>query len=117
MLKLVTSTFLAVVFTIPALAAQKFEGDTILKDSQPAGVASKHDKHMKHQVFDLTFDAGGSEYICRTNSDKSMNPTDFVVGSGIHYLIDGKKVKITTPNDKKVACNVVRVAVAPTAPQ
>ena len=64
MLKLVTSTFLAVVVTIPAFAAQKFEGDTVLKDSQPAGVANKHDKHMKHQVFDLTFDAGGNEYIC-----------------------------------------------------
>ena len=117
MLKLVTSTFLAVVIKIPALAAQKFEGDTVLKDSQPAGVASKHDKHMKHQVFDLTFDANGKEYICRTDSDKSMNPTNFVVGGSIHYLIDGKKVKITTPNDKKVSCNVVRVAVAPTAPQ
>lgn len=117
MLKLVTSTFLAVVFTIPALAAQKFEGDTVLKDSQPAGVANKHDKHMKHQVFDLTFDANGNEYICRTDSDKSMNPTNFVVGASIHYLIDGKKVKITTPNDKKVACNVVRVAVVPTTPQ
>jgi hypothetical protein len=46
-----------------------------------------------------------------------MNPTNFVVGGSIHYLIDGKKVKIMTPNNKKVACNVVRVAVAPTAPQ
>lgn len=46
-----------------------------------------------------------------------MNPTDFVVGSGIHYQLDGKKVKITTPNNKKVACNVVRVAVAPAASQ
>ncbi|HZD75753.1 MAG TPA: hypothetical protein VE218_02030 [Acidobacteriaceae bacterium] len=116
MLKLLTSTFLAVVLTIPALAAQKFEGDTVLKDSQPAGVPNKHDKHQKHQVFDLTFDAGGNEYICRTDSDKSVNATNFVVGGNIHYLIDGKKVKITTPNDKKVACNVVRVAIAPAAP-
>jgi signal transduction histidine kinase len=117
MLKLVTVTFLTVVIAIPALADHKFEGDTVLKDSQPAGVANKHDKHMKHQVFDLTFDAAGNEYICRTDSDKSMNPMDFVVGTNIHYQVDGKKVKIMTANNKKVACNLVRVAVAPAAPQ
>jgi signal transduction histidine kinase len=117
MLKLITVTFLTVVIAIPALADHKFEGDTVLKDSQPAGVANKHDKHMKHQVFDLTFDAAGNEYICRTDSDKSMNPMDFVVGSNIHYQVDGKKVKIMTANNKKVACNLVRVAVAPAAPQ
>jgi hypothetical protein len=117
MLRFATITLLTAVITIPALADNKFEGDTVLKNSQPAAVANKHDKHMKHQVFDLTFDAAGNEYICRTDSDKSVNPTNFVVGSSIHYQVDGKKVKITTPNNKKVACNVVRVAVAPTAPQ
>ena len=115
MRKLAAVTFLSVVMTIPVMADQRLEGDTTLKDSQPAGVANKHDKHMKHQVFDLTFDAAGNEYICRTDGDKSMNPTDFVVGSGIHYELNGKKVKITTPNNKKVGCNVVRVAVAPAA--
>jgi hypothetical protein len=117
MLKLIPITFLTVALAIPALADHKFEGDTVLKDAQPAGVANKHDKHMKHQVFDLTFDAAGNEYICRTDSDKSMNPMDFVVGSNIHYQVDGKKVKIMTPNNKKVACKLVRVAVAPAAPQ
>jgi hypothetical protein len=117
MRKLTTIVFLTAAMAVPALADHKFEGDTVLKDSQPAGVANKHDKHMKHQVFDLTFDAAGNEYICRTNGDKSMNPTDFVVGSNIHYQVDGKKVKIITPNNKKVACNLVRVAVAPAAPQ
>jgi len=117
MMKLIPTTLLIAVIAIPALADHKFEGDTVLKDSQPAGVASKHDKHMKHQVFDLTFDAAGNEYICRTNSDKSMNPMDFVVGSSIHYQVDGKKVKIITPNNKKVSCNLVRVAIAPAAQQ
>ena len=116
MLKLAAITFLTALIAIPALADHKFEGDTVLKDSQPAGVANKHDKHMKHQVFDLTFDAAGNEYICRTDSDKSMNPMDFVVGSNIHYQVDGKKVKILTANNKKVNCNLVRVAVAPAPP-
>jgi phage gp45-like len=66
-------------------------------------------------VFDLTFDATGNEYICRTNADKSVNVTNFVVGSSVNYEMDGKKAKITTPNDKKVSCTIVRVAVIPVA--
>jgi hypothetical protein len=117
MLKLCTITCLAAVITVPALAAQKVEGVAMLKDSQPAGVPNKHDKHMKHQVYDLTFDAAGNEYVCRTNGDKSMNPTDFVVGRQMHYEVDGKKAKITSPENKKVECQVVRVAIASAAPQ
>jgi hypothetical protein len=109
--KLSTIVFLTAAMTLPAVAANKVQGDTVLKDSQPAGVPNKHDKHQKHQVFDLVFDANGSEYTCRTNSDKSMNATNFVVGGGIHYEINGKKIKISTPNNKKVECQVVRVAV------
>jgi hypothetical protein len=112
--KLSTIAFLTVAMTLPAVAA-KVEGNTILKDFQPAGVANKHDKHQKHQVFDLTFDAGGNEYICRTDSDKSVNPTNFVVGSNISYEMDGKKVKFKTADNKKLDCKVVRVAVV--APQ
>jgi hypothetical protein len=111
--KLTTIAFFTAAMTIPALADLKLEGNTTLKDSQPAGVADKHQKHSKHQVYDLTFDAAGNEYTCRTDPDKSMNATDFVVGAGVHYEIHGKKVKIKTPNDKKVECKVVRVAVSP----
>jgi hypothetical protein len=117
MRKFTAVAVLAGAMAIPALAAQKVTGDAILKDLQPAGVEDKHAKHSKHQVFDLTFDATGNEYICRTNPDKSINVTNFVVGSSVNYEIDGKKVKITTPNDKKVACTIVRVAVIPTSPR
>jgi hypothetical protein len=117
MRKLTVVALLAGAMATPALAAQKVTGDTILKDLQPAGVADKHAKHSKHQVFDLTFDATGNEYICRTNADKSVNVTNFVVGSSVNYEIDGKKVKIKTPADKKVSCTIVRVAVIPVAPR
>jgi hypothetical protein len=110
MLKLTTIVLLSAAMAVPALAGQKLAGDTILKDLQPAGVADKHQKHSKHQVFDLTFDAVGNEYICRTNADKSVNVTNFVVGSSVSYEIDGTKVKIKTPQDKKVECKVVRVS-------
>jgi hypothetical protein len=113
MRKLTVVALLAGAMATPALAGQKAKGDTILKDLQPAGVADKHAKKSKHQVFDLTFDATGNEYICRTNADKSVDVTNFVVGSSVNYEMDGKKVKIKTPNDKKVDCTVVRVAVIP----
>jgi hypothetical protein len=117
MRKLTVVALLAGAMAIPALAGQKVTGNTTLKDLQPAGVADKHAKHSKHQVFDLTFDATGNEYICRTDADKSVNVTNFVVGSSVNYEMDGKKAKITTSNDKKVSCTIVRVAVTPVAPR
>jgi hypothetical protein len=107
------TVLLAMAISVPAFAAQKMAGTTTLKDSQPAGVADKHAKHSKHQVYDLTFDASGNEYVCRTNADKSMNATEFVVGSSVNYEIDGQKVKIRTPANKSVKCTIVRVSVAP----
>lgn len=96
--------------TTPTFAA-KIKGNTTLKDTQPAGVK---DKDHKHQVYDLFFDAAGKSYTCRTNSDKSMNATEFIVGSGLKYELDGDKAKLETPEGKKVECKVVRVEMAPT---
>ena len=106
------SIALLVMTAIPAFAAKKVEGTTILKDSQPTGTT---DKEHKHQVYDLSFNAAGNLYTCRTSSDKSMNATDFVVGSQMTYQIDGKKAKLKTPEGKEVECKVVRVE-APTTP-
>lgn len=106
------SIALLVMTAIPAFAAKKVEGTTTLKDSQPTGTT---DKEHKHQVYDLSFNAAGNLYTCRTSSDKSMNATDFVVGSQMTYQIDGKKAKLKTSEGKEVECKVVRVE-APTAP-
>jgi hypothetical protein len=89
---------------VPVFAA-KIEGTTTLKDSRPAGTAEK----KKHQVFDLSFDAVPNSYTCRTDRNKSVNPTDFVVGDPISYEISGQKVKLRTPAGKQVDCKVVRV--------
>ena len=106
---------LTAAMAVPAFAGTKLAGDTTLKDLQPAGVGEKHAKKGKHQVFDLTFDDRGKEYVCRTDPDKSVDAVDFVVGSSVHYEVDGKKVKITTPDKKKLECKVVRVAVVPSS--
>jgi hypothetical protein len=90
---------------LPA-SASKIEGSSVLKDSQPTGTI---DKEHKHQAYDLSFLAASKLYTCRTNSDDSMNATDFIVGHEIKYEIDGKKVKIKTPEGKHVECKIVRV--------
>ena len=106
---------LTAAMAVPAFAGTKLAGDTTLKDLQPAGVGEKHAKKGKHQVFDLTFDDRGKEYVCRTDPDKSVDAVDFVVGSSVHYELDGKKVKISTPDKKKLECKIVRVAVVPSS--
>jgi hypothetical protein len=98
--------------TLPAVA-DKIKGDTTLKDSQPFGTK---DKQHKHQAYDLSFIGQGKSYTCRTDSGKSMNATDFVVGSAINYEINKNKAKIKTPENKQVDCKIVRVEMAPDAP-
>jgi hypothetical protein len=93
-------------------SASKVEGSTLLKDLQPTGTT---DKEHKHQAYDLFFQAEGRQYTCRTDSGKSTNATDFVVGSDIKYLIDGTKAKIKTPQGKQVECKIVRVENTPSA--
>lgn len=108
MRKRTTATILAIasiLTTLPA-SASKTKGTTTLKDSQPFGTT---DKQHKHQAYDLSFDDQGKSYTCRTNSSKSMNATDFVVGTPINYEIDGNKAKIKTPQGKHVECTIVRV--------
>src|SRR5579871_1536705 len=85
--------------------ADKMKEDTVLKEFQPFGVK---DKEHKHQAYDLTFEANGKAYTCRTDPKHSTNATDFVVGSPIHVEVDKQKVEIKTPQNKKVNCKVVR---------
>jgi hypothetical protein len=97
------------VMTLPALAA-KITGSTTLKDSQPYG---SKDKEHKHQGYDLFFDAQGKSYTCRTDPNKSMKATDFVVGSQMNYEIDGDETKLRTLEKKEVKCKIVRVEQSP----
>ena len=93
------------------LVAEKIKGSAVLKDCQPT--AQTPDKEHKHQAYDLSFRAEGRNYTCRTDTDHSMNATDFVVGETMSYEINGKKIKISTPANKHVECKVVRVENAP----
>src|ERR1700750_90803 len=97
---------LTALFAVLPVSAEKVKGSATLKDVQTSGVK---DKEHKHQAYDLFFDAQGKSYTCRTDSGKSMNATDFVVGSAINYEIDNDKVQIRSAEGKKVECKVVRV--------
>jgi hypothetical protein len=109
MRKATLTTVLLLAATVPAFAGHKIEGNAILRDLQPYGIK---DKEHKHTAYDLFFNAEGKTYTCRTDPDKSVNATDFVVGTGIMYEIDKQKAKIKTPQDKKVECRIVRVEAA-----
>jgi hypothetical protein len=99
----------AIAATLSAYAA-KLNGSAALKDLQPFGTT---DKDHKHQAYDLSFDAEGHNYTCRTNPKKSIDATEFVVGSKINYEIDKNKAKIKTPQDNKLECKIVRVEKSP----
>ena len=96
--------------SLPAFAAKKLEGKMTLKDLQPYGSPGKD---HKHQAYDLSFQAEGKNYTCRTDPKKSMNATDFVVGTDMNYKIDGNKGEIKTTEDKSVQCKIVRVEAVP----
>ena len=105
---------LTAIFAVLPVSAEKVKGSATLKDTQTSGVK---DKQHKHQAYDLFFDAQGKSYTCRTDSDKSMNATDFVVGSSLKYEIDGNKGKLESMEGKKVECKIVRVEMTPASPQ
>lgn len=115
-------TALIVAMALPSFAAKKVSGTTTLKDCQPANTPDNSKKNKTHQTFDLSFDAEGKNYTCRTPPNKSMNATDFVVGGSINYEVDGQKATIKTSEGKKLQCTVVRVqelgraAAPPTGP-
>ncbi|WP_263366370.1 hypothetical protein [Edaphobacter bradus] len=101
---------LAAIAATLSASADKLKGPATLKDLQPFGTT---DKQHKHQAYDLSFDAEGHSYTCRTNSKKSTDATEFVVGSQINYEIDKNKAKIKTRQNKKLECKIVRVEKSP----
>jgi len=96
------------------VAANKISGTTTLKDVQPAGTTDKDHK----QQYDLSFvSSTGEDYTCRTSAKKSVNATDFVVGSNVNYQVDGNKGKVKSSAGKQLSCTIVRVSNAAASPK
>jgi hypothetical protein len=107
--------FLSIFLCVVAVAADKEAGNTALKDVQPAGTTDK--KHKKQQ-YDLTFVTAKHEYTCRTKENEKVEATNFVVGTGITYKIDGNKGQVkSTQSGKNVKCTLVRVAAVTSSTQ
>jgi len=111
MKKQTLAAVLLITATLPAFAGDKLQGRTILKDMQP--YVTK-DKEHKNTAYELSFSAEGKHYNCHTDPKKSVNATNFVVGTEMRYEIDKQKVKIKTPQNKEVECKIVRVEAATT---
>jgi hypothetical protein len=94
----------------PSLRRKKARRHNDPERFQPYGTK---DQEHKHQAYDLSFRAQGKDYTCRTDPGKSMNATDFVIGTDMKYKINGNKAEIKTPQDKKVKCKIVRVEAIP----
>jgi|SRR5271165_1411621 len=112
--KIPALAILAMFLSSMAVAAIKESGNTTLKDVQPAGTTDK--KHKKQQ-YDLTFATSKNEYTCRSKENEKVQATNFVVGTGITYKIDGNKGQVkSTSSGKSVKCTLVRVAALTPAP-
>ncbi len=110
MRKLIVVLLSLLLFIPTALAGGKHKGNTSLRDLQPAGTT---DKNKKYQQYDFMFDASGNSYTCRTDPEKAMKATDYVVGSDLRFEIDGDKAKLKNAAGKEVKCTVVRVEKLP----
>ena len=89
-----------------ALASDKLSGTTKLQDFQPVGTT---DKHHKHQQYDFTFVAYGTQYTCRTPEKEKLKATDFPVGGEVAYEINKTKGKVRGLAGHEEACTIVRV--------
>lgn len=58
---------------------------------------------------DLFFETQGKSYTRRTDSDKSVNATESVIGITLRYEIDRDKANLWSPQNKEVGCKIVRV--------
>jgi len=63
----------------------------------------------KHQQYDFSIQTAGRSYACRTSADKNTNATDFVVGSSVTFISNGKNGEVQTINGKKAKCTITRV--------
>jgi mannose/fructose/N-acetylgalactosamine-specific phosphotransferase system component IIB len=87
-------------------AGNKQKGSVTLKDLQPANTP---DKNNKNQMYDFIFTNAGNNYTCRTEHDKKLKATDFIVGNDLKFELDGDKAKLKNASGKEVKCTVVRV--------
>ena len=91
---------------LPVFASKRTEQGSI-QDLQPTNFAVAK---KKHQQFDFSIITAGRSYGCRTPANKKISAVDFVVGSPITFLSDGKSGEVKTNQGKSAKCLITRVA-------
>lgn len=107
------ASLLALACALPAAGSDKQTGTAPLKDFQPAGTT---DKKHKHQQFDFTFVASGTQYTCRTPEKTKLKATEFPVGDEISYEVNKTKGRVKNQAGKEESCTIVRVEKLPNTP-
>ncbi len=91
--------------------AGKSTSPATLQDVQPTNFPPAK---KKHQQYDFSVQTAGKNYQCRTPDDKKIDATQFVVGSSITFISDGRNGEIKTAQGKSAKCTITRVADAAT---
>jgi hypothetical protein len=97
-----------------ALAEKLTEPGTI-QDLQPTNFAVAK---KQHQQYDFSINTTSHSYGCRTPENKKLDATQFVVGSSVTFIANGRNGEVKTAQGKSAKCLITRVAdnPAPAAP-
>lgn len=95
-----------IAMTTSSVWAAKTSVPATIKDLQPTNFSVSK---KKHQQYDFSIQTTSTNYQCRTSQDKSLNATDFPVGTEITFTFDGPKGQIKTTNNKSTKCTITRV--------
>ncbi len=89
-----------------AFAEKRTEPGTI-QDLQPTNYAVAK---KQHQQFDFSITTASHSYGCRTPENKKLDATQFVVGSSVTFIANGRNGEVKTAQGKSAKCLITRVA-------
>ncbi len=87
--------------------AEKHVEPATIQDLQPTNYAVAR---KKHQQFDFSIATAAHSYSCRTEENKKLNATEFVVGSPVSFIVNGRNGEVKTTAGKSAKCLITRVA-------
>jgi hypothetical protein len=95
-----------------AFAEKRTEQGTI-QDLQPTNFAVAK---KQHQQYDFSIATTTHSYGCRTPENKKLDATQFVVGSSVTFIANGRNGEVKTAQGKSAKCLITRVADNSTSP-
>jgi hypothetical protein len=90
--------------------AEKLTAPGTIQDLQPTNYAVAN---KKHQQFDFSITTASHSYGCRTPENKKLDATEFVVGSSVTFIANGRNGEVKTSKGKSAKCLITRVADTP----